>query len=183
MIETLVTADQSLIYTSRFTGRIFIEQYNAYFCLFSVQRLSHKHKPINISKYIIAFRCCQFVSGEDGVEITWEYFAPKISSFSIQVLIVTIKFLDNCIYGLLKFLSLCIRNCLKINEIPSLLIIMAFSAYFFAVFSPTTPPSYSNRSQSSASSPSTSRGRQKNTAPAGTNQRTVFTTRGGATCH
>ena len=68
---------QSLIYASRFTGTIFIEQYNAYFCLFSVQRLSHEHKPINISKYIIAFRCCLFVSREDDVEITFGIFRSE----------------------------------------------------------------------------------------------------------
>ena len=61
----------------KFTGRIFIEQYNAYFCLFSVQRLSHEHKPINISKYIIAFRCCLFVSRVKDVEIAFGIFRSK----------------------------------------------------------------------------------------------------------
>ena len=189
-----------------------------------MQRLSHEHKPINISKYIIAFRCCLFVSRViaceqallfgrvkrvsrerpsfarsrearfacpnrracsqasrvKDVEITFGIFRSEDCFDLNPSLNRNLSFLIALSMG---FSSSYPHVYLKINELPSLLIIMAFSAYFFDVFSPTTPPSHSNRSQSSASSPSTSRGRQKNTAPAGANQRTVFTARGDATCH
>ena len=68
-----------------------------------------------------------------------EYFALKTSLVWIQVLIVT-KVLDNSIYGSLKFLSSCLQNSLRINELLSLLIVMAFSAYFLTFSAPPPLP-------------------------------------------